>query len=1139
MSEIKTNLNTTPYYDTTPEELAKGYIKYLATEEQVLQNRELNVAQGLIYGNLRKVTDLIVEDGSIVSGCNFINDSHDEICTLQAGEIYISGVIVKIAETEWTYTNVPTGLAYVCVEIQQRVYTELDDPSLYDPAENIENHGNRGGHRLKLEAVPSILTSAEFALESSTNNNIIDILKINGRDVIGPTKPKPVYGKLYSYLAQRTYDANGDFIANGLVVYSEKNKNDTLNKYNIRITKGRAYIKGFDYTYEQDTILTTKSAIDSLSSVPSAPEIKTYAGSSTKYYLSHSAVKSIVEVFGKVEETNVEMSYTGVDDPIPALYTPAVSVSNVHDGVTTYTENTDFTLTNNKIHWLGATHPSGTYYLDVQYSYNFVLGVDYSTSIDSIGYYIMFTGSGKLPVTSSDFNIDYEWYLSRIDLIYMKEDGSLIVKNGTPGEDYEIKTPNLPLGGLPLATIVVIPNEKPENYRINNYNIYRVPTVTLQDMKKRLDNVEYNIAMTKLETQAENAHLEREDSTTLKNIFVDGFVGYNKSDLYNALFDCTLDLFEEKAMLPLTIESLGGKDEIIITEDDTSAIPSHGILTLPYTTMEVDWQRYATHWIDAAPYYYTGLIPKIACDPKNSTKFYDTGLTKIIWLPNRVIYSSSIVNNWNSRTSTSNLSTTSNLSVGRNTEGYEWMDGNAWVRTSSSSSSSGSWTTTTRTVKTSDIVGEEVVSSKTEQINLIPEPFIDPELLITITGKDFEPERTVRIYLEDTIVYATVSTGSLATNSTIYPGYIVTDTDGGFIAEFKVPAGIPVGTKEVFVETVLELGEDEEYYKSALDSFTSNSYIRHWLTTVYMRKIEKITDTTYISRHQSNESGNMGERDPIAQSFVFDEDTFISGIDLFFRNASNEVGAYAWINVREMVNGYPTGAIIYYKELAHADISAVVSLDASTYLHVDFDYPLYCESGKEYAFTIGSNKNGYHVWYAKMGNRDITTDAQVTLQPHPKGVMFVSSNNNTWTPVQDSDIKYVLYRAVFDASVDYYIPSVRPVDVGYTGSIGNYSLANLTIPNVVFEDTEFETYYGMNLTDPYTNETWLNLPLEEKISFTLLQDYIDNGMTMSVKLSLTSTNDRVSPVVNANKVEAFLAKYKNAGQYIQYSFDIQ
>ena len=48
------NLNVAPYYDTTEQELEKGYSKFLAVEGQVLQNRELNVAQGLIQGNIRK-----------------------------------------------------------------------------------------------------------------------------------------------------------------------------------------------------------------------------------------------------------------------------------------------------------------------------------------------------------------------------------------------------------------------------------------------------------------------------------------------------------------------------------------------------------------------------------------------------------------------------------------------------------------------------------------------------------------------------------------------------------------------------------------------------------------------------------------------------------------------------------------------------------------------------------------------------------------------------------------------------------------------------------------------------------------------------------------------------------------------------
>ena len=49
------NLNVSKYYDTTDEEFERGYFKILGIEGEDLQNRELNVAQGLIQGNIRKV----------------------------------------------------------------------------------------------------------------------------------------------------------------------------------------------------------------------------------------------------------------------------------------------------------------------------------------------------------------------------------------------------------------------------------------------------------------------------------------------------------------------------------------------------------------------------------------------------------------------------------------------------------------------------------------------------------------------------------------------------------------------------------------------------------------------------------------------------------------------------------------------------------------------------------------------------------------------------------------------------------------------------------------------------------------------------------------------------------------------------
>ena len=192
------NLSTAPYYDTSQQEIEKGYHKYLAIEGQVLQNRELNVAQGLIQGNIRKITDLIIDDASVVSGCNFINNSKLEVCYLEEGEIYFNGLLVKVPTEQWSYSQVPTELSYVCVEVVQMVYTESDDASLFDPAENIENTGNRGGHRVKFEATPSIMSVADYESEVVNNKNLIAILKIKDRDTYGPLKPKPIFRRLYS-----------------------------------------------------------------------------------------------------------------------------------------------------------------------------------------------------------------------------------------------------------------------------------------------------------------------------------------------------------------------------------------------------------------------------------------------------------------------------------------------------------------------------------------------------------------------------------------------------------------------------------------------------------------------------------------------------------------------------------------------------------------------------------------------------------------------------------------------------------------------------------------------------------------------------------------------------------------------------
>ena len=1268
MSDIKTNLNVAPYNDTTELELAKGYFRYLAKEGQVLQNRELNVAQGLIYGNLRKVSDLLVEDGSVVSGCNFVNNAIEQKCYLYAGEIYINGLIIKIDANEWTYANVPTGLAYVCVRLAQTVYTEEDDPSLVDPAETMENYGQPGGHRLKYDTTTVIYSDADYKNEALLDKNLIAIIKLIDRDTYGPTKPKPVFGKLYNYLAQRTYDTSGDFIADGLKVYTQINRNNPDLKYTIRVSKGRAYINGFDYTYDKDAYLIQDSAINTRSCGGAsiyAAETEVYASGDNSYYLNRIPIKSVESVSATVNAiinvTDPSMTYTISTQ----LYPQITSINRVYSGGTTYvrgsgpSDDYDVDAQNRTIVWNSLVYSSAPqpYSIDLNHSTYLTVNEDYYLSRDEIGTMINFTAGGNKPVDGSTFSISYTWYLSRYDLVYMKTDGMLAIKTGIPDELESIVEPKIPLGSLPLAYIKVEPLVSANNYNIDSFNIYRVPMVQLKNMKEKISDLEYNFAMSELENLAQNKFIEKDDITSLRNIFADAVTDYNKANLYNPRFDATIDLFRSEIRLPMSIVQAGFSDMTFTKSDGSTAIPTNGILQLDLnaTSIVTDFQPYATHNVDIAPYYYRGLIPKLTCDPAKLSYIKDDETTSVVWLPNRVIYTSSTVNTW--RRMTTSSTDTPTFSTRQTT----------------------STTTSTTQTKTSTIIGEEVVETKQSQISMIPQPYINPGSIIKVVGQDFPANSEIRLYMDDAVIttlftdpayssltvtasdettleltdgsitwkpwvwrigkkwwnglskylytfehptytgenlsyqYDTTGAGQWyyfktgdtnPTTMTTIPSWLkwirrspwidkyipeltvsqqtlvnsinnydvltnaeyqddfaetslvlVADSDGYFEVEIKIPENTPTGKHTITAETILPEDFDPEHYFSSSAEFSGESYIRHWENTITKRKVELVATTVYVqhdtsvekqvksthrptsTRRNVNHDKGGSDSDPVAQSFKLDGDQFINGIDLYFTNKSSDTTARVWLNIKEMVNGYPTGAVIYNHDIDVASIN--IAQDPTwTATHIDFDYPIFCEADKEYAFTVGCNIDGFHILYAKMGNRDIITGEQVVYQPHPSGVMFVSSNNNTWSAVQDSDITYSLYRQDFDTTNKvFYIYN--------SSSIGAFSMFNTSIDNVVLDNTDIKFEYALLNGDlvPSTEVTsvtvnWQPLNLEEMYNVSKTADFISKGMFFAIKVTLSSTDSKVSPVMNAKTFETFFAKYKTSGSYIQIPLSI-
>jgi hypothetical protein len=166
---------------------------------------------------------------------------------------------------------------------------------------------------------------------------------------------------------------------------------------------------------------------------------------------------------------------------------------------------------------------------------------------------------------------------------------------------------------------------------------------------------------------------------------------------------------------------------------------------------------------------------------------------------------------------------------------------------------------------------------------------------------------------------------------------------------------------------------------------------------------------------------SLSSINPIAQTFtVASEGTqglpgvYLTKIGVFFKSKSNTVGAY--LAVVECNNGVPDpNRRVGSGRLAPSSI--LISNDASAETQFEFGYPLMLQTDKTYAFYVypdGTNTD-YEMWVAEVGGIDTITGQSITQQAYA-GVLYISSNGSTWTPVQTQDIKFNLYIAQFPIS---------------------------------------------------------------------------------------------------------------------------
>jgi len=255
---------------------------------------------------------------------------------------------------------------------------------------------------------------------------------------------------------------------------------------------------------------------------------------------------------------------------------------------------------------------------------------------------------------------------------------------------------------------------------------------------------------------------------------------------------------------------------------------------------------------------------------------------------------------------------------------------------------------------------------------------------------------------------------------------VTTDSNGVLRAVFAIPP------ETFFVgDRVLEIVDVDTY-----DQIDSAAISKGFVTyRAYNFSVEKTsvgvsTRAPDFDINTSSSFRNVVRRipagDPLAQTFFIKKgmgrgsnSIYISNIDLFFKRKSTTNGVT--VELREVVNGYPSGQVLPFGKVHKLPGDVNVSDDASVATTFSFDAPVRMDVEKEYAVSIKPDAQdpNYLAFISQVGGVDLTpgdTQGSAIVQDWGDGVLFSSTNNSAWRSYQDEDLKFTLRRHNFNQS---------------------------------------------------------------------------------------------------------------------------
>lgn len=215
---------------------------------------------------------------------------------------------------------------------------------------------------------------------------------------------------------------------------------------------------------------------------------------------------------------------------------------------------------------------------------------------------------------------------------------------------------------------------------------------------------------------------------------------------------------------------------------------------------------------------------------------------------------------------------------------------------------------------------------------------------------------------------------------------------------------------------------ESQYTSSGINQTKQNTIISTQKVTVEPISVsEQKHDVQHSVVVNRTVLGTTYTPDPIVQTVDIKvpdvSGVFVTKLDLFFQAKHSTLPIV--VDIREMEGTQNvSNRIVPFSRVVKYPADITLSDDSSEATTFVFDSPVFLKNGETYAIHIqaAANNPDYKLWISKLGETDLLTETNISVQPYV-GVILASSNDTVWSPVQDEDLKFTLYRAVFNTGV--------------------------------------------------------------------------------------------------------------------------